>query len=356
MLGLKSLLSRAIFISIILSVFIAYACTIHYQLSIRFIFELCNAEYPSIFKIDLFNQIISFASFYILAVFFIIAACVIIYHSYIKLLNYSSFKNFVPIAQEALQHITIGLLAYGAINLAKKLGPTSETISKYVIVAIIVLFYGSFKKLNSQTKDVELLKKVGLFFYSPNSSDSHQEECNAYIREEAESASNVRIICSTGFNTFSSTDAPLYNALEKCQFQEAKILISYPFCPEADKRANKIGIPVSVYQNHVIQSVKFLESLHEKGDGKIQLKMYRRYPFWRIILIDGLSFIQQYPETAKINVAPFYAFVYNKSYEYGFHNITWPLFNRLWNYKTNGHYNFEKKEVTFPEAGIFPFP
>ena len=214
-----------------------------------------------------------------------------------------------------------------------------------VFICVTIFLFKVFPVVISEFKRSELAKRVGLFFYVPNSDDSERLKCSSFLAENATEADYINVACATGYNSFSSPDAPLRKALTTCK--HVRILMICPYSVEVEARSNKLkkALPPGEYIDHIKTSIQYLESLF--GTCKIELRMYDRYPFWRITQTDKLAFIQQYPERKRVQDAPFYAFSDDSQSKYGFHGLVEALFDRLWDKSTNGEYNFESKMLKF---------
>jgi hypothetical protein len=252
-------------------------------------------------------------------------------------------KCYFLIREYALSHGAPILLITLLFHFLKKkhLIYLIDLMSRYRFYSesILVFFICFFVALSVfLIKNTELSKKVGLFFCAPNSEDPYRFKCEDYLKKKGGEASNIKIICSTGFNTFSSSKSPLHEALKKCG--DINVVLPLPFCKQAKNRAKNIGLDDLSYNNHILVSIQYLqEQYNDNPSRNIELKLSTNYPFWRIIKVDNVSFIQQYPTKARISKAPFYAFTHSS---YGFHKmIIEPLLNRIWKHKTNYVYNFE---------------
>jgi hypothetical protein len=265
-------------------------------------------------------------------------------HPYLT--KYEPYDRLIDLLQKYKEHILVALFASFSIPLLRSFLDLHDLIVTPIVVSLAIFLYQFlFIDYAEDRKKAKLAKKVGLFSYIPNTKNIEQDECNIYIKEQIETSINISIACSSGFHTFSGEDSPLHHGLKKCQ--NIRIIIACPFSPKIEERAENLGMKSLEIRNHICQSIKYLESLHSNGQCNVQLRFHQSLPFWRIIIIDGLSFIQQYPKTERIFTAPFFAFVHEKTSENGFYRLTGPLFEKIWDNPNNGKYDFKSKQIVF---------
>lgn len=170
---------------------------------------------------------------------------------------------------------------------------------------------GRSPDINIPSEAEALLQAAGVSGFSPHATKIEKKtdwkSCNAKIR--ANKAIDLRIMGSTGWNTFGHHQSPLYQLIE--QFQgEIKILLMNPdpALPTLIQRAAETNKTPAQYAKEINDSITRLKLLKQQKGRNISLKLYDQIPIWKMLISNDYMWLQHYSKNMNVEDTPVYTF------------------------------------------------
>lgn len=141
---------------------------------------------------------------------------------------------------------------------------------------------------------------------------------------------HLAIMGTTGHHTFRDPKSPLHTALQKCK--DVKVILMDPDNPHLSKRARNLGMTPTEYRKKILDSIDYLSRLATNKARSISLKTYKTYPVWKLMIIDKIIWVQQYPVYKTIHESPCLAFrQLNGQDGHGIYSQLFEQFLNRWN-------------------------
>lgn len=227
----------------------------------------------------------------------------------------------------------------------KYIGMLVHIFVTMIVISIIKFFlhYKTILKLSS------IAKSSGLYFFKHNCSQKERVQSQNLQTKNAKTCNLIYILGTTGWETFGDTNSPLHNALSKCK--ETKIILLEPLSDIIKERAKSLNISVNNYKKEIYDSVKYLKKLKDIDGVQVELKMYKRKPLWKYIILGEYVWIQQYPKDRRVQSSPCYAFEHLATHlgETVYDHI-YNQFLARWKSHFLGKYNFDTDMLDFQDA------
>lgn len=204
-------------------------------------------------------------------------------------------------------------------ELIEKLHSTSNWIknnplyAKAIASIPVVVFIDLLRfipKVVKISKKAKMSDNVGLFYYSPNSSEKVATKSLRLMQEKSVDSKIVYIRCATGWLTFGAEGSPLHEAI-KSNAKDIKIILANPESERVLQRADSLNVDRHDYASEIRKSFNFLMEVKRKGrkHTNIEVKFYDKAPCWKDIIIDDLAWMYHYDEGVHVANTPCYAFV-----------------------------------------------
>ncbi len=239
--------------------------------------------------------------------------------------------------EAVIQHVKLAEIFVDRYLLLIELGMVIVTLT---IIEVLVRLLEDYRKASMATAS-------GLFFFRPNSTERQIRKSENFLRDESVGCGFLYVRGATGWETFSSSESPLYQATKSCR--DVRIILIYPLSEAVIQRSHDLKMNVNKYREQIYESIEFLRSL-KRGSGRpesLMLKMYQGYPFWKYIILDNYVWVQQYPVGDHVRNSPSYAYERVPRFNKGVFDHLVNQFLRYWSSHHLGVYNFDNDEVKF---------
>lgn len=277
-----------------------------------------------------------------------------------KIMNYyNRFKWLIEhgFAAVAAVSITLGfrwlVINWQAEIVIKRVDEVAVFLDKYIhyiepiLTLTIFILFATLGRVIKHYRKGGMSIAAGMFFYSPHLKERQVEKSEQFLRREASKCVHIHLLGSSGWNTFGHSDSPLHNGLQVCE--KAEIILMNPYSDALEKRAENIGQDAAEYRQEIIQSLQYIKTLKDIGDGdnanRIEVKMYQSYPGWKFIILGRYCWVQQYPISEHVRNSPCYAF--QRIPQWGIYGHFFSQFQRRWDSLRLGKYNFDSESIEF---------
>lgn len=153
-----------------------------------------------------------------------------------------------------------------------------------------------------------LVQKVGLRSFSTHSERKEKttnwDACKKDIT--ASMSAQLNILGSGGYETFSASDAPLYELVTTFQ-GELRILLLDPLSPAFRQRCANVNVSESVYCDWIYKSIELCQRLKSTKNQAVEIRLYSDYPIWKMIFTTEYMWLQWYQNT-DVDNTPVYCF------------------------------------------------
>jgi len=245
------------------------------------------------------------------------------------------------------EHVVEAVRAVHAIMLDNQI-----TVEATVVMGLVLMTH-ALKRMYKHYRSGSNALALGMIYGSLNNQTADMEYSKASLEVLAKDATTIRIWGATGWDTFGAANSPLHKAVQSCS-GSVKIVLAFPESPKIAERVLNLqsaGNSTSVerYKKEIYNSLRVAQSLKQRG-MPIKVKLYRGYPTWKMVLLDKIAWLQQYPPHKNVEDSP--CSVYEKKpggtlcvYD----NINCH-FERYWNSVRGGVLNLTDLTIEFHDA------
>jgi hypothetical protein len=215
----------------------------------------------------------------------------------------------------------------------------NESLIKYAgILATIILLL----LLGRMLKDYQrgrVAKASGLFYCLVRSKGNYplawlgRWMARHYTRRVAKRSNILWVLGMTGSDTFTSQKSELHQAFLDGGFNIRVVLIN-PDSPVIDEVApNLENSDPAAIRNQIRESIQFLKGIQANDpDREVALKVYEGYPHWKVVILDDILIMQEYPTDRDIMHVPLFAFQKTRSLgRTGMYENMQDHFQKYWN-------------------------
>ena len=234
------------------------------------------------------------------------------------------------------------------------------------ILIIIEIIYSSFKSFlnvrrnykirNEEHEELsQLVYDVGIISFRKNRDIPDIKENIETLIEQITISNQIKILGSTGYNTFANDDSFLNNNFNDftgeikvmllnpgitdpnnfndigtdCSFEDFKALLTPEVPKEIQNRAFDIGTTCDKYIEEIYESIVYLKKLREAGRF-IELKFHQGPLIWKLIISGQYMWLQHYMPRIHVHKCPVYG-IYKTNPDTTIYNSFDMIYSRLWN-------------------------
>ena len=167
-------------------------------------------------------------------------------------------------------------------------------------------------------------------------------------KEKQGIARDIKIIGSTGFQTFANPGGDLYHVIQNCR--EAKIMLLDPISEGASARAKSLrvpGITPESLREQIIKSIDFLKRL-KAVQKNIRLKLYSDVPLLKLAVLGDYIFVRHYHTGLDVRNTPEYVFQHDQNAG-GLYTFFYDYFLTRWHDPAIPEYDLDTDELIYSD-------
>jgi hypothetical protein len=228
----------------------------------------------------------------------LLSTAVFSFFSYLVSAFYATSKGELP----AFTYESI--IAYVEKHPIKILAPLAVAI-------LLILIWRLIKRLRALYFDRALYKShlthIGLRDFLPHDNDERRgadwANCVSEIAETQ--PAQVSILGAGGYETFGAPSSPLHNFV-RGYTGELRILLLDPRSPAFSKRCKNLGVNEGSYRDWIWKSIELCVDLKTNQGRRIEVKLYRDAPIWKMIFTPSYLWLQYYDTNRDVHTTPVY--------------------------------------------------
>jgi hypothetical protein len=205
------------------------------------------------------------------------------------------------------------------INTAIKALKNHEPIAKYfenpkelfspIVISMLMLLL--IVSVLSRARTNSTMHKFGIRLFSIHFDPETQKKDWNVIRGDIDTASaessQLCILGATGATTFSNTDSPIHKTLQNYSGTICILLV----CPNSagfTQRVQGLSEDENSYRKEILGSLDYCRELLLHHKRKIEVRLYRDIPIWKMVMSNRALWIWHYDKQAHVGQTPLYGF------------------------------------------------
>ena len=221
-------------------------------------------------------------------------------------------------------------------------------VSIEIAVAIgLILLFNSIGRGMKDSKLSRIARGAGLISAARRRGGFQRRKVRK-SKEKQGIARDIKIIGSTGFQTFANPEGDLYHVIQNCR--EAKIMLLDPISEGASARAKSLrvpGITPESLREQIIKSIDFLKRL-KAVQKNIRLKLYSDVPLLKLAVLGDYIFVRHYHTGLDVRNTPEYVFKHDQNAG-GLYTFFYDYFLTRWHDPAIPEYDLDTDELIYSD-------
>ena len=221
-------------------------------------------------------------------------------------------------------------------------------VSIEIAVAIgLILLFNSIGRGMKDSKLSRIARGAGLISVTRRRGRFQRRKVRK-LKEKQGIVRDIKIIGSTGFQTFANPEGDLYHVIQNCR--EAKIMLLDPISEGASARAKSLRVPritPESLREQIIKSIDFLKRL-KAVQKNIRLKLYSDVPLLKLAVLGDYIFVRHYHTGLDVRNTPEYVFQHDQNAG-GLYTFFYDYFLTRWHDPAIPEYDLDTDELIYSD-------